>query len=192
MLSLATSRLELRPLARRDAPRILEIVNDWPVARMLADLPHPCATDDLAHWFRRGFDEAAFSVFRQDTLIGVVTYFDDTKDTAEVGFLVGRAHWGKGYAPEAVARVIQHGFLADGVREFRSSHFLDNAPSRRVLAKLGFVPQDRCEVWCEARQTTVASERYRLPRTALILNSPNVRPSTPRTPRMLRRLLWRL
>ena len=191
MLQLTTSRLELRPLVRRDAEDILTLVNDWQVAHMLADFPHPCTADDLAHWFRRGYDEAAFGICQQGKLIGAVTYFDSSKKTAELGFFVGRAHWGQGFAPEAIARVIEHGFVADGVGEFRSSHFLDNAPSRRVLAKLGFQPEDRCEVWCEARQEMVPSERCRLPRAQFLSGLPVRNPPHVRTPRILRRLFWR-
>lgn len=188
MLTLSTARLELRPLTKRDASGILTLVNDWLVARMLADLPHPCTADDLSHWFKRGFDEAAFSIEHQGQLIGAVTYFDSLEKSAELGFFVGRAFWGKGFAPEAAARVIEHGFMADGVAEFRSSHFIDNMPSRRVLTKLGFAAADRCEVWCEARKSFVVSERYRLPRERF---QPGTAAS-PRAPRLLRRLLWRM
>jgi RimJ/RimL family protein N-acetyltransferase len=65
----------------------------------------------------------------------------------ELGYWIGRAHWGKGFATEASRALIE---IARTLKLSRleASHFLDNPASGRVLEKLGFKP------------TGLSAERY--------------------------------
>ena len=58
--------------------------------------------------------------------------------TIEVGYRLGKTDWGKGYATEATAAVISHGFETLGLREITAVTDPQNTASQRVLAKLGF------------------------------------------------------
>jgi RimJ/RimL family protein N-acetyltransferase len=85
----------------------------------------------------------------------------------EVGYIVGRAWWGRGFVTEAVHAVVNRLFDDPRVwRVFAPTH-IDNAASQRVLAKAGFTreatlrrafvftnlasePQD-CSLWAITR-----------------------------------------
>lgn len=56
----------------------------------------------------------------------------------ELGYRLGRAHWGKGYATEAARLAMEHALGPLGVERLVAVTYPENTPSRRVLAKLGF------------------------------------------------------
>ena len=55
----------------------------------------------------------------------------------ELGWRLARAHWGRGYAPEAARAAPAFGFERLGLREVVSFTATGNARSRRVMEKLG-------------------------------------------------------
>ena len=59
------------------------------------------------------------------------------KDMLEIGFQIGSAHWGKGYATEAALGVIERA-RGLGVKTLFAGHSPKNEPSRRMMEKLGF------------------------------------------------------
>ncbi|RMH27479.1 MAG: N-acetyltransferase [Planctomycetota bacterium] len=56
----------------------------------------------------------------------------------ELGYRLGRAHWGRGYATEAAGLTRDHAFGALGVGRLVAVTYPENVASRRVLAKVGF------------------------------------------------------
>ena len=56
----------------------------------------------------------------------------------ELGFHLRPVYWGKGYAEEAARAVLGHAFGTLGVRSVFAGHHPDNAPSGRILTRLGF------------------------------------------------------
>lgn len=57
----------------------------------------------------------------------------------ELGVHLVPRHWRRGYALEAAARVIEHAFSQGGVDAIFAGHNPENAASRRLLSRLGFV-----------------------------------------------------
>jgi RimJ/RimL family protein N-acetyltransferase len=55
----------------------------------------------------------------------------------EIGWRIARAHWGRGYAPEAARAALAHAFGPLALREVVSFTAAGNARSRRVMEKLG-------------------------------------------------------
>ena len=55
----------------------------------------------------------------------------------EVGWRLGRAHWGNGYATEAARAAVAYGFDALELDEIVSFTSVVNQPSRRVMERLG-------------------------------------------------------
>jgi RimJ/RimL family protein N-acetyltransferase len=55
----------------------------------------------------------------------------------EIGWRIARAHWGRGYAPEAAGAALGFGFERLGLAEIVSFTAVGNAKSRRVMEKLG-------------------------------------------------------
>jgi RimJ/RimL family protein N-acetyltransferase len=56
----------------------------------------------------------------------------------EIGFHIGSAHWGHGYASEAARAVIAYAFATLGAAALFAGHHPANDASRRLLQKLGF------------------------------------------------------
>ena len=55
----------------------------------------------------------------------------------KVGYTLAREHWGKGYATEAVSRLLDHAFGALGLHRVCAVVDQENAPSAAVLERLG-------------------------------------------------------
>ena len=71
-------------------------------------------------------------------------------DEAFLWYSVRRSDWGKGYATEAVARLLRFGFEDAGLRRIFAECHPDNRASARVLEKIGLT-----------RETTAETERLR-------------------------------
>ena len=135
-LTLRTARLLLRPLTRADADAIAEGLQDWEVIRWLTAPPWPYARTD-AEWFigeaEAGRIRPPYAITKGGAFLGVVAI------GGELGYWLGRAHWGQGIACEAAAALIAHHFETTGAASIASGHLAGNARSGRVLRKLGFV-----------------------------------------------------
>jgi ribosomal-protein-alanine N-acetyltransferase len=55
----------------------------------------------------------------------------------EVGWRLAREHWGRGYATEAARAAVEFGFNELELPEIVAMTALKNAPSRRVMERLG-------------------------------------------------------
>jgi RimJ/RimL family protein N-acetyltransferase len=55
----------------------------------------------------------------------------------EIGYVVARSYWGKGYAPEAVQAVIDWAFQQPAIYRVYATTDVENIASRRVLEKAG-------------------------------------------------------
>jgi len=150
-----TPRLILRPLRGGDEPDFLALASDWDVARMTSDIPYPLHPTHAKAWLQPNGCDVRFAIELHGRMIGSTGYFRRRSGAAELGFWLGREHWGYGFATEASAAAVRHGFGADGHMAFSSAHFVDNPASGRVLAKLGFEQAGRSRMWCSARGTEV-------------------------------------
>src|SRR4029077_12953051 len=134
---LATERLKLRAPRRSDVKAIATLVNDRRIAANTARIPHPYAIEDAEQFIaavnkREG--EACFVITLDGAPIGVCSV-DPREDGPELGYWLGVAYWGRGFATEAVRAVIdfafgdlEHDTLISGAR-------VNNPASRRGLAK---------------------------------------------------------
>ena len=163
MVSIATKRLLLRPFRRSDATEFTRLAGDWAVAAMTSDIPHPLTERQARAWLKPGRNEVRFAIELHGRLIGGAGYYQRRSGTAELGFWLGRAWWGCGYATEATRAVLRHGFQVGRLPGFTSSHFVDNHASAGVLRKLGFEPTGRCRIICTARGHEVEAITYWLP-----------------------------
>ena len=59
---------------------------------------------------------------------------------AEVGFMLGRGAWGRGYGLEAMRAVIAHA-ASSGIRRLTARTHLGNRRSDALLEKLGFTEE---------------------------------------------------
>ncbi len=56
---------------------------------------------------------------------------------AELGYVIARAHWGKGYMPEAVRAIIRWAFEQPQIHRIYATTSVDNRASQRVMEKVG-------------------------------------------------------
>ena len=167
---LETERLLLRPFRRADASAVQARCGNWKVARMTSRIPHPFSEELAAQWIashgpaRRRGEENAFCLEKDGTVIGAVGYMNAGDDVYEIGYWIGEPWWGRGFATEAVRRLI--GFVFDdlGARKLTSGNFHDSPASGRVLKKCGFTYTGEEEQWCETRGGRVTCRRLALAR----------------------------
>ncbi len=159
-----SERLFLRPAFPEDSAGILAAIRDEGVVRNLASAPWPY---ELA-------DARAFAALPQDKRLphflvtipgsGVIgsAGMGEHEGEPELGYWIAREHWGRGYATEAAAGVLQVARML-GHRRITAGHFVDNPASGKVLRKLGFLPTGRiAKRDSRARGARVDSVEYAL------------------------------
>jgi len=138
------------------------------VARHLATAPWPYALEDAEAFLRYPRHPAMPSFLiteRTDgepRIIGSCGLGRRPSGAVELGYWIGRAHWGKGFATEASRALIE---IARTLKlpRLEASHFLDNPASGRVLEKLGFRPTGlSAERYSCARGGEAMARLYRL------------------------------
>jgi len=97
----------------------------------------------VGHWHLRGF--GMWGVFTRDTelLVGRVGFHQpDGWPAFELGWTMGRASWGKGYAPEAARACLDYAF--EVLQHERVISLIDpaNVSSIRVAEKIGETLED--------------------------------------------------
>jgi RimJ/RimL family protein N-acetyltransferase len=146
---LSTPRLLLRPLEPGDADALFRIFNLPEVGRYLWDgqpVSRETTEKEIAISQRR-FQASGFGHFgvttREDPLrlIGVVGLrpFDDDR-RMEVFYLLDPLFQGRGLATEAAQAVVRFGFEILELPEIHAGADVPNAPSFRVMERLGMSP----------------------------------------------------
>jgi 8-oxo-dGTP diphosphatase len=141
---IATERLLLRPLEPADAPEVTRLVNDYSVAGNLARVPFPYRDGLALEWIastREQIEKGTayhLAITREGALLGCIGLTLDRSAGAELGYWVGRKHWGQGVAREAGAGLLAWAERALGLTQFHASALTDNAASHAVLRRLGF------------------------------------------------------
>lgn len=143
-----TERLSIRPVAASDLPALLEVNGDPAVTRYL---PYEAWTGpaDAEAWFARmeklvaGGDACQLVLVERDLdrAIGtcLVFRYSERDLLAEIGYVLGRASWGRGYMFEALTALIGAAFDAVGLRRLEANVAGANFASLKLLERLGFV-----------------------------------------------------
>jgi len=144
---LETERFRLRPLRPADAAELHRLVNDWEVAKTLARVPFPYPRDLADEWIGSTAERIAageayhLAVARRedDVLVGCAGLtLDREARAAELGYWVGRRHWGQGIAPEVAGRLARWALANLDLDRITASALTDNARSAAVLRRIGF------------------------------------------------------
>ena len=178
-MELPTDRLLLRRWRHDDADRVLDLYRRLEVVRWLGDgPPRPMASLDQAQaavdrWTQRsaspplGFwaaevrDEGPL----QGRVAGTVLLAElphsehdehEGRPEVEIAWHFHPDAWGQGFATEAAAALLAHGFATGLPRVWALTH-LDNAASQRVCGRIGLRHVGREQPWYD-----VPMEVYRL------------------------------
>jgi RimJ/RimL family protein N-acetyltransferase len=146
---LETARLVLRELRVDDAMAVAAGAGDPQVARYLVQVPSPYPialarrwiAARVAWWYEaRGATLAITTRDAPDVLIGTVSLRRTPHNRrGELGYWLGAAAWGHGYASEAARAMLELGFARLGLVRIYAQVIAGNAASCRVLDKLGMV-----------------------------------------------------
>jgi RimJ/RimL family protein N-acetyltransferase len=143
-----TERLTLRAAAPEDLRAVFGIRAQPDVARWMPDLPSSYDAWVLAQGQHGGLERMVV-VLLDDELIGhLYLHVEDAwaqaevreqarGAQAEVGWAFDPARQGHGYATEAVRELLRLCFEVLGVRRVVALAFADNAPSLRVMERVG-------------------------------------------------------
>ncbi len=137
------------------------IVSDFEVVKMLASWPFPA--------------EEAFTRMRMQTpeaKAGQVLVIEVDGALAGsiggvaggLGYMLGRAFWGRGVATWAVGEMVQRMFEGSDISEVTASAWADNPASARVLEKCGFRRSGAGVDTCKARGEVVNDHDFCLSR----------------------------
>jgi RimJ/RimL family protein N-acetyltransferase len=143
MMFARTERLLLRPGWAEDAPALAQAIADEAIVRNLAVVPWPYSLRDAEAFLAAPRDPVlpSFLIFERTAgeplLVGSCGLGRRPSGNVELGYWIARAHWGRGFATEAAAQLVEIARTL-GLARLEASHFLDNPASGRVLEKLGF------------------------------------------------------
>jgi ribosomal-protein-alanine N-acetyltransferase len=148
-MKLLTERLVLRRFTAEDFDDWYPLDQDPRVMKYIwACKPKPVSVEE-AHsrlnyviaYYDRYPGLGVFATCLRDTgeLIGWTALKDlDGSEHIELGYRYFFDHWGKGYATEAGAALMEHGFSVVGLKSITAVTHPEHERSQRVLAKLGF------------------------------------------------------
>jgi RimJ/RimL family protein N-acetyltransferase len=138
---LETERLTLRAPRLEDAKAVAQLANDRRIAENTARIPHPYSLVDAEKFIasvNQAEGEIAFLITREKVVLGAVGIQTPEREPPEIGYWLGVAFWGHGYATEAVHAVIDHAFSDLDYEALGAGARVTNPASRRVLEKCGF------------------------------------------------------
>jgi len=145
---LVTDRCIVRPFREEDVAALAKHANDRDVWLQLRDrFPHPYTEADARHFLehvRRADPLTHFAIEVDGEAVGGIgldPQVDIHAISAEIGYWVGRAVWGRGVATAAVRALTGFVFERDRWRRLFAGVFSTNPASMRVLEKVGY----RCE-----------------------------------------------
>lgn len=140
---LRTERLLLRRPRLSDADAIFgAYARDPAVTRYMTWQPHRHVGDTRAFLqacvdsWARGFEERPWVIERDGALLGMIGVTLGPHGV-NLGYLLAREHWGRGYMTEAVTAVCDAAIGWPGVHRVWAYCDVDNRASARVLEKAG-------------------------------------------------------
>jgi ribosomal-protein-alanine N-acetyltransferase len=139
-------RCRVRPWLTSDTASLVVHANNMNVARHLRDrFPHPYTRKDAKDFLKHasaGTDPGNLAIEVDGAAVGAIGYVpgrDVERFSAEIGYWLGEAFWGRGIVTEAVELVTAHAFDQLNLLRLFALPFADNPGSIRVLEKADYV-----------------------------------------------------
>ena len=141
--------ITLRELRPSDAPALLAMLTSEEVARFIS--PPPATVDGFERFIRwtqverQGGRYVCFGIVPKgfDTVVGIfqVRQMDPGFSTAEWGFAIGSAFWGRGLFAEGAELILDFVFGTIGVHRLEARAAVRNGRGNGALRKLGAVQE---------------------------------------------------
>lgn len=165
-----TERLRLRPMEPKDIADFVRDLGDWEVQQWLAQPPFPYERKDGA-WFldvvRKNHETSHPTIFviadkGGDAAMGAASVDIDGDGVGVLGYWLGRGHWGRGIAQEAVGALVRHARKHPAIRLIVAVTDLENLRSQRVLAGADLVDCGIVDRQEPSRRGATRMRRYEL------------------------------
>jgi RimJ/RimL family protein N-acetyltransferase len=160
--TLRTDRLVLRDFREADLDVVARYAGDYQVSRWLVPVPYPYSRQDAEDFLamdRAGDIGWLWMIVFDDDLVGAVS------TGKELGYWLAPHAWGQGIMTEAACAAVDQTFETSDMDIMKSSHFVGNHGSQRILQKLGFIDVGPHVHFSNARQANVPGRSMELPRT---------------------------
>ena len=147
--TLTGARVHLRGLVAGDVSALHDVFSNAEVMRYWSRPPFIDAGHEEARALLASIERAfksqtlfQWGIARRedDRVVGTCTlaHVDASNRRAELGYALGREHWGHGLMVEALALLVSFAFDDLGLRRLEADVDPRNAPSIRTLERLGF------------------------------------------------------
>jgi RimJ/RimL family protein N-acetyltransferase len=142
-----TARLRFRRLVPTDAEVLFSIFSDFEVTRYLLSPPmtemaqaEQSIRRKLEYYEGSEVFQLGVELKEDSSLLGTCTLFQLALESkrAEVGYVLARQHWGKGYMMEAATALIDTAFSKLDFNRLEADIDPRNAASAKLLERLGF------------------------------------------------------
>ena len=145
-----SARVLVRLLEEADLPSLLEMNSD---VRVTALLPYATwnSLADAKAWYERmrGIEAAGtalqFVIVSKSANVAIGTCLlfrlEEASARAELGYALGRAHWGQGLMREALGELLSAAFDSMGLRRIEAEVNTRNTASAKLLVRLGFTKE---------------------------------------------------
>ena len=145
-MRLQLSLCTIRPWHESDAESLARNANDREVSIQLRDrFPFPYGIEQARTFLGWIAKQPAPTVWAIEINgeaaggIGIELHTDVERVSAEIGYWLGQAHWGRGVATEALKAVTLEAFNRFDITRLYAVPFADHTASVRVLEKAGYV-----------------------------------------------------
>jgi ribosomal-protein-alanine N-acetyltransferase len=139
-------RCSVRPWRLADADSLVRHANNLNVAKQLRDrFPHPYGRANALTFLKfatQDEDPTNLAIEVHGEAVGGIGYVpgsDIERYSAEIGYWLGEAYWGRGIVTEALSLVTEDVFRRRNLLRLFALPFADNVASTRVLEKAGYI-----------------------------------------------------
>jgi RimJ/RimL family protein N-acetyltransferase len=143
MKHLRTNRTLLRAFQESDLQILVEMMSDEAVMKFTG-FKEPQAPEKVANLLQKWIKErsstlgvwAAVDISKNDFVGWFMLKETGSKDP-EIGFMLPKCRWGQGFATEISSAILNYAFGKLGMRRVIATTHRNNAPSIKVLEKIG-------------------------------------------------------
>lgn len=150
MIYLETERLIIRDYVENDLYNQHKLFSDKIGMKYLPDL-YISTIEEAKHELDMAIDEASKAnrikyffaiILKEDhSFIGDAGYtvrqISNAGKVVNLGYFILKEHWGKGYTPEAVEKIIEFAFSKDNVIKIETGCLKENVRSEKIMLKCG-------------------------------------------------------
>lgn len=144
-LEIKTKQLVLRPLGMEDLNVVHEYASDMETTKYMINLPNKTLAETKAflkvvsqEWQKEAPDFYEFAIVLNKQQIGAISlYLSEDHKEGELGWILNKNYWGKGYTTEAAVALKDYAINVLGVTRLIAHCDASNIASYRVMEKIG-------------------------------------------------------